>query len=362
MVVLDVSSNSNRPAFYRPLYIHVGQSSLHSCSFFFNRTRDWFNPLPDLVFLNGTVRCQYSLAKVTKIIPFQTNLIVRRVLEIHFCQSFRDVSWSEVNGSHRGCYHANESTDQCNEWNPCMSITRIDDGWKNCFNGLDESARKAMKIEQSCARVRRHRFRCSIEQATCLSVTKLGDSGTECRNAFDQFWFGFARELSSINCKDLIRDECSLLRQYIAQSWITANNSQISFEHRISFRSYCDTFWNLDSRQDENLGECRRSWICPHDQWRCQTGQCIEPFWVGDGEWDCADASDEHLSLNFITGLTQRGASLHNFTNRSYFVSSTCNQSNPFLCLSATAIQLGFSCFNLSQIGDGQIDCAGMDR
>ena len=327
--------------------------------FLFNRTRNAYLSLPDSVLINATVRCRNSSITETKTIPLETNLNARRLIEDHFCQPFRKVRWSEVSRLHEECHHTNESTDRCNEWNPCMSVTRVKDGLRNCLNGTDEGDQTAMEVEKSCARVRRHRFCCSIEQPTCLSVTKLGDLGTDCHNGFDQSWLGADRELSLINCNTQKKDECSLLRQYIAQSWIMVNDSKIRSEHRISFRSYCDTFWTLDSREDENLGECQRSWVCPDDQWRCQSGQCVEPPWNSDGEWDCGDASDEHLWLNYITPLALERASLHNFTDRDYFVPSACNQSHPFLCMSATATQLGFSCFDLSQIGDGHVDCAG---
>ena len=127
----------------------------------------------------------------------------------------------------------------------------------------------------------------------------------------------------------------------------------------IRFRSYCDTFWDLDSTRDENIRECRQSWICSKDQFRCHTGQCVTNPWEDDFEWDCADAEDEYRHLNFVTNWALRRAYRHDFTNRSYFVPSHCNESYPFLCLSAKATRQGFECFNRSQIGDGRIDCAG---
>ena len=79
-----------------------------------------------------------------------------------------------------------------------------------------------------------------------------------------------------------------------------------------------------------------------------------------DGEGDCADASDELDSLRNDSQLILNAASQHDFTNRSYFIPSTCpTQSSPFLCLSLNATRQGFECFNSSQIGDGNIDCAG---
>ena len=242
-----------------------------------------------------------------------------------------------------------------------MSITRLNDGWGNCLNYNDELGLTSLEIEKGCARVRRHRFRCSINEPTCLGVMKLGDFFFDCINQFDTMWFGGSPWISLMNCHDRSRDECFLLRQYIEQSWrsVSMNESGKDSEHRIPFRSYCDSFGDLQSREDEDLLECRRSWLCPEGQWRCRTGQCIELHWRDDGEWDCADASDEHNRFNEMTSVVLEEAFGHDFTNQSYFVPSTCSQSQPFLCLSAKATEQGFSCFNVSQIGDGHVDCAG---
>ena len=187
------------------------------------------------------------------------------------------------------------------------------------------------------------------------------DTSRDCSNSFDELWFETGRKLSQMNCNDRSRDECAVLRQYMTQSWRSAlmNKTEISSERQISFRSYCDSFWDLQSREDENLLECQHGWICAEDQQQCQSGECIESLWLNDGHWDCTDASDEHAWLAELALRALAEASRHDFTNRSYFIPSTCPQSHPFLCLAVEATQQGFSCFNLSQIGDGHIDCAG---
>ena len=324
-------------------------------SFLFNRQRHWTNNRPDFILINGTVRCRGALITVnSKIIPFDINWSERQMIEQLFCQSFLSTNMSSTG---HACHHENESTDVCGEWNPCLSVTRIRDGEKNCLNGRDEEEQREMELDKSCGSVRRHRFRCSNDEATCLSVMTLGDQIQSCRNGFDELWFGMSRTLSSLNCNNRRQDECSLVREYISQSSLTSLNP--SEEFRLPFRSHCDTFLDLPRGEDEDLRECQQRWICPEDQQRCQTGQCISPRWIDDGKWDCADASDEYQLLNSITQLTSQHASQYNFSNRSYFVPSTCNQSHPFLCLSAKATQQGFSCFDLRQIGDGHVDCAG---
>ena len=310
--------------------------------------------------LNGTVRCGNSLITVTKIIPFTYFLDASRVIDEHFCRPSRNVSWLVSTQSRRECHRANESIDRCSEWNPCLSITRIEDGWSNCINGRDEDDQTATEIEKSCSRVRRHRFHCSAEESTCLSVASLGTKSSSCQNNFDVWWFGSVRLILELNCNDRKKDECSLLRRYVDQSWESFNENEIySIKVRIPFRFYCDSFWDLQLGKDEDLDECRRSWICLEDEFQCQTGQCYQPEWRGDDDWDCADASDEYRFLTEITRWTLGRASTHNFTNQSYSIPSTCPQSDSFLCLSAQATRQGFSCFHFSQIGDGHIDCAG---
>ena len=336
--------------------------------FLFDSTkRNWKSKLADSLLITGTVRCGDSFGTVTKVVSLKSemDLNARRMAEEHFCRPFRNNLSSEnivQSGFGHRCDQVHQSIACCNKWNPCLSLTRLNNGEKNCLNGRDEVERTEMEIEKTCTLVRRHRFRCSREQATCLSVIRLGDSDVDCRNRFDQWWLGDGRELSSVNCNDQKTDECSLLRQSIEQSWtsIVINRTEMQSEDRISFRSYCDTFWDLQSGEDENLLECEQWWICPEGRRRCGNGQCSQQLWSNDGQWDCADASDEIPSLRRITVAVLRAASRHDFTNQSYFVPSSCsNQSRPFLCLSVNATSRGFSCFNLSQIGDGQIDCLG---
>ena len=328
--------------------------------FLFNRTRDRTNKRPDFIEINGTVRCRNVLVTVReKKIPFDINWDSREMIEEHFCRPFlSNISSSSMVPTRHSCHHENDSTDLCNEWNPCWSKTRIQDGWSDCLNGRDGIERSEMEMKQNCARVRRHRLRCSNEEPSCLSVLRLGDQFPGCTNGFDELWFGAGRMISSIGCHNQRQDQCSLLRQYIQQSSTAMRSNDLQGRSRLPLRSHCDTFNDLSSREDESTRECHQWWICPKDQQRCRTGQCLEKSWVNDTEWDCPDASDEHDQLNLITGWTLEAASQYDFTNRSFFVPSSCSQSHPFLCLSSRSIQQGFSCFNLSQIGDGNIDCA----
>ena len=327
--------------------------------FIYNRTRDEDASLPDFVLINGTVQCRGSLISVTQNISFETNLDARRLIEDLFCGQTRKISSLDTIESREECHRANESNDRCNEWNPYMSTSRVRDGWNNCVNGRDELNQTEMQIKTSCARVRRHRFRCSMKQPTCLSVTTLGNQRDDCENRFDEVWFSNSRKLSDLHCNDRTKEECSVLRQYIDQSWTSTNNDQMLSTLRIPFRFYCDTFWNLDSRKDEDLFECQQWWVCPADQWRCLTGQCIDRHWKLDNDWDCGDASDEHDILSGTVKSTLHQVSMHGPDAQSYSMPTTCNRTRPFLCPSPRASRYRTSCISLEQIGDRKIDCAG---
>ena len=314
---------------------------------------------PSFVLINGTVRCRGLLFNVSRTISFPRNFDARQIIDDLFCAPTRNISSPENTDTDRQCHRASESTDRCDEWNPCMSTSRVRDGWNNCLNQRDELDQTTMEIERSCARVRRHRFRCSAEQPTCLSVTTLANNRDDCLNRFDEVWFGNGRKLSEIHCNVQSTDECSLLRQYIEQSWTSRNKDEMRVERHIPFRFYCDTFWNLATREDENLDECRRWWSCPDGQWRCHTGQCIERQWTLDDDWDCADASDEHeLLIARAQSLLWR-PSRDNSSDLSSTVLTSCNQTRSFLCPSPRASRERIACIRLDQIGDQHIDCAG---
>ena len=189
--------------------------------FLFNPERDWTNDLPDLILINGTVRCRNALITVTKTIPFDSNWNGRQMIEEHFCRAFLSNISSSLT-----CHHQKESTDVCNEWNPCLSRTRNRDGSNNCLNRRDEQGQTEMEIEKSCTGVRRHRFRCSREEPSCLSVIAVGDRYADCRNGFDELLFGVGRTISSFGCHNQRRDQCSRLRQYIEQSSSTSTTTK----------------------------------------------------------------------------------------------------------------------------------------
>jgi hypothetical protein len=69
-------------------------------------------------------------------------------------------------------------------------------------------------------------------------------------------------------------------------------NAAGSSDSYMRFRAYCDAEWQLKGHIDEYSPYCSE-WICRENEYQCRTGQCIKIEWLCDGEWDCADASDE---------------------------------------------------------------------
>ena len=178
----------------------------------------------------GTIRCRQSLIAMTEVLRlgFERNIARTAVDEV--CRIAFNLSSTARFPAIHHCHRHNESTDVCDEWNACMSITRLNDGFVNCLNARDETIDAAVDLQRSCSQhLRRHRLRCSIAQPTCLSVMALGNGRLNCDNRFDEQWFGGARTLSQLSCNEQRKDQCALLRRYIEQSWRTADHEQISF-------------------------------------------------------------------------------------------------------------------------------------
>ncbi|CAF3598312.1 unnamed protein product [Rotaria sp. Silwood1] len=226
--------------------------------------------------------------------------------------------------------------------------------------------------------VGRHRFQCFNDQRKCLQLIRLGTGNADCSNSYDESWYGIGTDLRlQLPCFKEVTNNCRLVKTYIQQSSIWNSNNNSSFVNlqqqesssRMSFRRYCDSFWNLDNHVDEMPSSCQY-WICQNDQYQCRTGQCIALDWVCDGEWDCSDASDEEAIL-LTENLSYHNARLPNLLSqikkcrerysKSPF-SKICNTSFEFGCyLSRVSnpldIQLNRPCINLTQIGDGLEDC-----
>ncbi|CAF4111219.1 unnamed protein product [Adineta steineri] len=257
----------------------------------------------------------------------------------------------------------------------CLSQYRILDGLPDCFFAGDEK----MTYQNYCTgNVGRHRFQCFDDQNRCFTLLTLGTGFAHCSNNYDETWFDtgiFLRERMPCEKDDL--SHCDHLKAYIIQSSAKNTTNHSSFanvqpsksSNRIRFRSYCDTFWDLKGHLDEMTSSCRH-WICPNNQYQCRTGQCIPLIWVCDGEWDCADASDEEAIVLIkrwaghnarLPGLLSQIEKCRQLYFRSPF-SRICNTSFEVGCLRSGVenpldIKSNRPCINLTQIGDEVEDC-----
>ena len=176
----------------------------------------------------------------------------------------------------------------------------------------------------------------------------------------DELWQGTSRRLSQINCNTKAKDECFLLRQYIQPVLVIHWAQDTSFGLRIPFRSYCDTFVDLGSAEDENLDQMSTVVGVWHRSVAVSTRQCIDREWRNDGEWDCADGSDEEQQFLIVIWLGYATSSPDPSLNQSLIEWESCDWNiTSFVCLSPHESHRQVRCVNLSRLGDGKIDCLG---
>ncbi len=231
-----------------------------------------------------------------------------------------------------------------------------------------------------CSSIRKHRFQCSQNEATCLIAWRVGDLSEDCRtNKHDEYSSEDDIQLSSVVCQQPGSSSCKLFRKYIEQSsMLSINNSTsnnivaVSLGVTTPFWSYCNSIWDRDYGVDEVIESCKQ-WKCNQDYYQCQTGQCIPIEWLCNNVWDCSDGSDEE-KFQQITNLTEHNSKLiSNLTemkekcakkNSIIAFSKECNITQEYPCLLANVknaldFQINRPCINLTQIGDGHVDCYG---
>ena len=379
---LQTSPNSSCPTGFIQ-YPPNGSIIAPYITLFYHHTHDWSKPLPDLVRINGTIKCRGYTVHYQGNGSYFSSDFTFLGLEWRLCQPVTKQTIVHTDGYDRFCY--NDSTtfngqryhefDVCRQSRECISAYRVEDSFKNCADKQDEGSSEL--VAQTCTKVKRHRFQCSKDDAMCLHVTSLGDTHKNCKNCYDESYMGTGATFQRIHCNGKWKEDCALIRDYIAILWTTDSVSvyQKPSTKAIPFRSYCDTFWDYYSKSDEDLAECQRWWICLDGQWRCRTGQCIDVDWVLDGEWDCFDASDEiaflfndhHLSA-WNANLRDQSVLLSNYTSiyMPGFSRRECNVTTHFDCfvLNATSAVDIIStqrmyCLSLEKVGDGRIDCLG---
>lgn len=282
---------------------------------YYDWTGDFRNKVPYLILLNGNVKCRgyqgnFRLSQEPVSVTLSIEWVLVPSWDSFVCSSssinrnsnssikYDDDCWKDSLTFNGHPYAVVPVI--CPSYRLCISQYRVNDGFSDCWNNEDESV--LTRNKDSCSRVRKYRFQCSPDQPTCFMASKLGDGVSQCSNNYDEYFYGSGRALSELQCRKSDLVSCQLLREYIKTSSLASNStmnlysntsrSQYQSTSQIPFRSYCDSFWNLPKHIDERTENCQ-SWICHEDQYQCQTGQCIPLDWVCDGQWDCADASDE---------------------------------------------------------------------
>ena len=374
--------------------------------------RDWTNKKPDRIGYYGQVKCMgYQL--ITNGGQWGTldeNFEFYRysTFEYRLCHMMKDIEViRNYTGPHydANCWsgfktfnnHSYQVSSLCET--RCISKYRVRDGVDDCFNGEESTP-----INNSCSRIQQHRFQCSPSEPTCLLVGAVGDWGNQCSNRRDEF----DDQTGTIFYQDMVCEKntdsgCAYLREYIQTSSknnmtkVPVVNSFVSNDHSISvlpFRSHCNSFFDTKTTFDESRDLCEH-WVCLSNEYQCLSGQCIPESWVCDGkyilvakftsvivlflgEWDCSDGSDEqrlfvedYLSnhnsklMNLMT-IKQRCLGRYRQDNTPF--SNICNLSYEYPCFRTGIdhvfdIKFNRPCINLTQIGDGKIDClTGLDE
>ncbi|CAF2888207.1 unnamed protein product [Rotaria sp. Silwood2] len=158
-------------------------------------------------------------------------------------------------------------------------------------------------------------------------------------------------------------------------------NTTEKIDHSIKFWNYCDSYWEKSYGADEI--DCQQ-WKCPLHYfarrfYQCRTGQCISENWLCNGKWDCSDGSDEegiqlltertvgehNLKLFQLLGTNlteQKSRYLKENSKRSFM--QFCDIKTEYASLLANVddalnFRLNRPCINLTQLGDGRVDCYG---
>ncbi|CAF2394796.1 unnamed protein product [Rotaria sp. Silwood2] len=336
----------------------------------YERDRDWTNKIPDRVLYNGRVKCiGYQMTTIGGWwwSTDETFLFYSyRLSEYRMC----DMVYGIVHNRSHTAPHYDE-----NCWNNSKTFNN------NPYQVLFLCYSRLQSINNSCPEIQRHRFQCSSSELTCLLVGALGTWGNDCSNGRDEFDSQTDSVVSkTIGCWKKTEAGCAFARKYIKTSSenntnkiSSVNNSILNYDSPtiISFRSYCNSFFDTQSAFDESTELCEK-WICLSDQYQCLSGQCISQSWVCDGEWDCSDGSDEqrlfimnHLSehnskLINLTKLKEQCQQQYRLDNTPFF--DICNISFEYPCFRTGIddplnIKLNHPCINLTQIGDGKTDC-----
>ncbi|CAF3583830.1 unnamed protein product [Adineta steineri] len=350
----------------------------------YERDRDWKTKKPDRIRFDGRVKC-IGYQMITKSSPQLSfgpkfRYYDYRKLENTICNFKALRGTPNYTGLHydKNCWNDSKTSNNhsyqvsffCES--RCISKYRIRDGIWDCDKYEEDQS-----IQNTCSQIQHHRFQCSSSDQTCLLVGTLGDWFTDCSDGRDEIDDNDESDtipLINIACNQKTDPECNYLRKYIQSSSMNNTKKIISVDQStriISFRLYCNSFFDTKSAIDE-LPDLCQSWICSIDQYQCLSGQCIPQEWICDGEWDCSDGSDEERLL-IINNFKEHNLNLKNLTQfkqqcyQRYQQSlipfaNICNLSFEYPCFRVGIndifnISFHRPCINLTQIGDGIIDC-----
>ena len=341
--------------------------------------------------LGGGLKCRGFFSQTKGYLPYQISLLliasphIHQVLCLQGVSNFTEKDYISPFQIDRFCWKDSLTfngrpyavlPDVCTSTGECISQYRLRDGSPDCLSEDDENI--ALEKSYCTGDVGRQRFQCYNDEHKCLTSQHLGTGIRGCSNSYDETRYGNGLPIQKdITCSTNGAFDCYRVKDYIRQSSVKNSSRDNSTYHperqystsRIDFRSYCDSFWDSDIDWDELPSSCQY-WICQADQYRCQTGQCIKFEWLCDGEWDCADASDEE-AVFLIREWSAHNARLSNLSpqldrcrqrySQSPF-STICNVPSELGCYRSRVansldISLNRPCINLTQIGDGVEDC-----
>jgi hypothetical protein len=325
--------------------------------------------IPSYALYNGSIRCiGYQARSRQQIWPFGNHLFNGDAqFDTFFCNNSET---KETSGPQfdKNCWNDTKQSFLCHNSLKCISKHRLRNGIPDCSLGEDEDKK------QTCY-MKRHRFICPGKSSLCLVVEKIGDDDPVCNRGDDEYITQLKWVLSGRKCRVPGSIECNLIKTYIQSptSILTTESSKV-----LVFRQYCDTVWHLSMGFDESF--CRE-WQCSRNEYQCLSGHCVARSYI-DGiastDWHCPDASDG-IGLFGIFELSQHNSRLLGpfwFDNiklelrtnnifpdpRSFL--SMCSYPEEYGCILANvSAPLNFSinrpCINVTQIGDGIIDCYG---
>lgn len=361
---------------------------------FYTWNRTWTDPTPDKFLAQGSIKCRgYRLVSYPDRIvwaSYNRDVVYRRQFDYYFCHSISSFLSKETESNAQysiNCWNDTRTfndrpyafLDVCTDSHECISQYRIRDGAADCADRYDEDVHGIRQTDH-CFNLRKHRFQCSLEQTTCLPVSKLAQTSSHCDSKKDIFIKGSVQYLGRTACEKNDHSGCLFLRYYIGNSSIHNSTMDIDISKNnlqgvpiMPHHVHCDSTWDEQLHVDENRDFCQQ-WVCGKEEYQCQSGQCIQLSWVCDGEWDCSDASDEEaivLIKNWsehnrrLSGLDERREECRDRYSMSKMpFSDVCDVTREYPCYLASVfnaldIRTHRPCINLTQIGDNVVNCDG---